>query len=948
MLGLSLLLQSLGYSSTPASVSLASSQNPAPLGHPVTFTATVSAGATGSVIFYDGFTGLGTATLSGGSAVLTVAALLSGTRSIHARYMGDATHGPAVSGTLAQIVNASVINGFLPAAGYAVNGGAGTVLRGDFNGDGRLDLATVGAGVSVLLGNGDGTFSPALNSAAGLFAYNAVAGDFNNDGKLDLAVLAVNPGVYVLLGNGDGTFRNPVAVSTNTYNNLLVADFNGDGYQDLAALSAQVGGGAPTLFPGKGDGSFQAPITLSTGEVFYSMAVADMNLDGTPDLVAITESESTTTQAEVFLGNGDGTFQGGVSGPATSYAAAFTVGDFNGDGLPDVALITARDNIVQPGDGHGGLLPGIQSTPTPFNGPFVLAGDFKGDGRLGLAGFYTNRIYLLFGNGDGTFSAGLTASTEAAPSWMVQGDFNGDGKPDFATVDTSSSTVNVFLGAQLSTVVPVTIQTAPEGMQVSVDGLDPFIAPQTLDLPAGSHTLSATDRETVYTTRHLFTSWSDGNLSSMDSITVGNTPASYTANFKTQYLLTLTGNTGGGSVSPSSNYYDAGTAVPITATPYTGWSFSFWTGDVVSLMNPATIIMDAPHSVTANFSYSCPELSAVSASLPATGTATPRACPDGSQVSCGYYPESPASFTVTPGGACSSWTATSSDPSFVRIISGASGSGPGAVTFTMLTNPHTTPRSAVITVTSGNPSASYLVTQAGNSDNIVYREVYALYEQLLGRDPDQNGFAFWVGVSTVGLGQMADDFLTSSEAFGTEFAVMAAYQAALGAPPSYAQFSASLPALRAGTQSVGGLFTSLLPAGYTAANLYQNLLGRQPTAAETASANAAGLASWSQTLIGYPNSISPVSAANSEFQSTGTFHTDHTNGLYVRMLYYVILSRDPDQDGFNFWLGIANGGSPGLLFQGNAGMSARLSILGLGTPNEGLIGSPEFQGLFAN
>ena len=90
-------------------------------------------------------------------------------------------------------------------------------------------------------------------------------------------------------------------------------------------------------------------------------------------------------------------------------------------------------------------------------------------------------------------------------------------------------------------------------------------------------------------------------------------------------------------------------------------------------------------------------------------------------------------------------------------------------------------------------------------------------------------------------------------------------------------------------------------------------------------------------------------AGSNEFQSTGTFHaTDHTNGLYVQMIYYVTLSRDPDPAGLAFWTGVANSGGPGLLFQGNAGFSTRIQILGPGTPNQGFIGSPEFQGLFAN
>ena len=87
------------------------------------------------------------------------------------------------------------------------------------------------------------------------------------------------------------------------------------------------------------------------------------------------------------------------------------------------------------------------------------------------------------------------------------------------------------------------------------------------------------------------------------------------------------------------------------------------------------------------------------------------------------------------------------------------------------------------------------------------------------------------------------------------------------------------------------------------------------------------LANCFQTIIGYPSNTTPVGATNNEFQSTGIYHTtlaaDHTNGLYVQMIYYVTLSRDPDPAGFAFWTGIANGGGPGLLFQGNRRATAR-------------------------
>ena len=341
------------------------------------------------------------------------------------------------------------------------------------------------------------------------------------------------------------------------------------------------------------------------------------------------------------------------------------------------------------------------------------------------------------------------------------------------------------------------------------------------------------------------------------------------------------------------------------------------------------------------------------ATFPPTGTSTVETCPNNSgQPNCGVVPETPQSVTVTPSASCGAWTATSSSPGFLQITNGVTGNGPGAVTYVLLNNTHTLTQNLAITLSSASGSASFPVSQTGSGDSEVFRQVYALYEQLLGRDPDAGGFAFWTGSGGAGLGQMADSFLTSPEAFNSDFVVMATYQAATGAPPNYNQFITAVSALRANLQTVTGLFNSLTPGGYSTTTLYQNLLGRTPTAQEISSANAAGLASWFQTLIGFPNNTTPVFSPNNEFQSTGSFHSvlssDHTNGLYTRMVYYVTLSRDPDPAGLAFWTGIANGGGPGLLFQGNGGFATRIQILGPGTPNQGFIGSPEFQGLFAN
>jgi hypothetical protein len=162
--------------------------------------------------------------------------------------------------------------------------GVGVPAIGDFNGDGKLDLAVVdGRDVQVFLGNGDGTFQSEVTYSTAYGGLSAVTADVNGDGKLDI----ITDGVSVLLGNGDGTFTSfgGVSIGRNGFTaiNVNLGDFNGDGKLDLAVYSSL--NGAIDILLGNGNGTFQNPIPVATDKYLSSLVMGDFNGDGKLDLV---------------------------------------------------------------------------------------------------------------------------------------------------------------------------------------------------------------------------------------------------------------------------------------------------------------------------------------------------------------------------------------------------------------------------------------------------------------------------------------------------------------------------------------------------------------------------------------------------------------------------------------------------------------------------------------
>jgi len=253
---------------------------------------------------------------------------------------------------------------FLDAGGNFVT----SFAVGDFNGDGNQDIAaladipgpfTDSSTVYLYLGNGDGTFQPPSQFQVSLAPVAILAGDFNGDGKLDLAVLSwyIHSGagtVSVLLGDGKGGFGSPLVYHIprlQFWTAITLGDFNGDHNLDLAFTDAEYNSNqsySVRILLGNGDGTFREGCRGREGQVI-NIASADFNWDGIPDLVATKVCPAKLGQfacISILLGNGDGTFQHGVNFREGGQATQLTVADFNGDGKPDVAAVNVLSQNV--------------------------------------------------------------------------------------------------------------------------------------------------------------------------------------------------------------------------------------------------------------------------------------------------------------------------------------------------------------------------------------------------------------------------------------------------------------------------------------------------------------------------------------------------------------------------------------------------------------------------
>ena len=315
--------------------------------------------------------------------------------------------------------------------------GSGALFSADFNGDGKPDLLS-GDG-TLQLGNGDGTFAAGTQVPGTPLA----VADFNGDGKPD--VLETGTGtLLVLLGNGDGTFKAAVTIASGAaLQTVASTDLNGDGKADVVGIF----GSNLVVYLGKGDGTFAAGVSYGLGVASPGstlISFADFNGDGKTD-VAVSTTGTATGMEIVFLGNGDGTFQAArtSAGVPSSCSPAYAVsGDLTGNGKPGLALdcgfsVGVYGVYILAGNGDGTFQAPTLSIPN-VNGPMAAA-DLNGDGKLDMVmgvGASVGQIFL--GNDDGTFSNANNYALnflppETPPVFGISiADFNLDGKPDIA------------------------------------------------------------------------------------------------------------------------------------------------------------------------------------------------------------------------------------------------------------------------------------------------------------------------------------------------------------------------------------------------------------------------------------------------------------------------------------------------------------------------------------
>jgi FG-GAP-like repeat len=328
-----------------------------------------------------------------------------------------------------------------------------SVVSGDFNQDGNLDLASANQGantVSILLGNGTGAFAAATTITVGVTPTAISSGDFNNDGILDLATANQTAGtISVLIGNGTGGFAvTNYTVGTNP-NAIATGDFNSDGKLDLVSTSDNIDGTVSVLY-GTGNGVFSATSSFRAGINQSSILSGDFNADGHLDVAVLLSHPSEAGEISILFGDGSGNFLVPKLFTVANSPTMFASGDFNNDGRLD--FVTANNNVDTQISvllsNNLGSYAASQAIILPAIPTAVSLGDLNGDGQLDVVVVNedpTNNVNVIYGNNVGGFAAPLNFTVGTSPAGVNIGDLNNDGRLDVVVANSGSNNISVLL-----------------------------------------------------------------------------------------------------------------------------------------------------------------------------------------------------------------------------------------------------------------------------------------------------------------------------------------------------------------------------------------------------------------------------------------------------------------------------------------------------------------------
>ena len=471
----------------------------------------VAAGSTTLYLFH----GYGDGKFSAPSAITTASSnYLLATGDFNGDGISDIA---STDGSYSSNVNILVGNGaggFLPAITIPAGPNIQDLRMADLNRDGLADIVAANNGtntVSVILGVVMGPVAPARDTIVGNSPSSVAFGDWNRDGKLDLAVANYEHGLTVLQGDGAGGLTSPTYFPTTQASDVVAGDFNGDGNIDLAASNSS---GGLVVLAGNGSGGFS--VLPSRGAAPSLMVAADMDRDGFSDLVG-----AVSTEVMIYFGSaGSPPLSSEVYTIPIYYPNALTIADFNGDGKPDIAVVSSGQAAVLLSNLSGGFTPGTPFSINSGSASFAAATDLNHDGKMDLivTNSYGSTVAVYLGNGDGSFSSGSSAAVGSSPVWISVADFNGDGRPDLAVANSSSNSVSILLGKGDGTFQPqaqFSVGSSPNSIAVA-----DFNGDGKLDIAVSNNGSS---------TVAVLLGNGSGGFSSISIVSVGSSPTSIVA-----------------------------------------------------------------------------------------------------------------------------------------------------------------------------------------------------------------------------------------------------------------------------------------------------------------------------------------------------------------------------------------------------------------------------------